>query len=97
MVFQRARNRAFQIFLNKCPESASNIANYVDFLMRKGLKGLNEGDIEARIDATIRLFVCLDDRDVFLKCYNRHLSKRLLDGTTVSDDAERTMILKLTV
>jgi cullin 3 len=37
----------------------------------------------------------LQEKDVFEKYYKQHLAKRLLSGRTVSDDAERSLIVKL--
>jgi hypothetical protein len=37
----------------------------------------------------------LQEKDVFEKYYKQHLAKRLLGGRTVSDDAERGMLVKL--
>ena len=35
------------------------------------------------------------DKDVFERYYKTHLAKRLLQGRSVSDDAERGMLTKL--
>lgn len=37
----------------------------------------------------------LQEKDVFEKYYKQHLAKRLLSGRTVSDDAEKSLIVKL--
>lgn len=95
--FQRFRDLAFQNFMNKCKFSAPYIASYCDNEMRKGLKGVSEIDTEHKLEAIIRLFVCLHDRDVFIRNYTRYLAKRLLDGSSVSDEAEQSMIAKLKV
>jgi hypothetical protein len=65
--------------MNKNKMSAPFIAGYCDNEMRKGLKGVNETETDARLEAIIRLFVCLHDRDVFIRNYTRNLSRRLLD------------------
>ena len=96
-LFQRCRDMSFQNFMNKCPYSAHYIASYCDHEMKKGLKGVSETDTETRLNALIKLFVCLHDRDVFIRYYTRFLSKRLLDETSVSDEAEQNMISKLKV
>lgn len=41
------------------------------------------------------LFRYLQEKDVFEKYYKTHLSKRLLSGRPVSDDAERSLLVKL--
>lgn len=95
--FQRQRDQSFQNFMNKNKFSAPFIASFCDMEMRKGLKGISETETEQRLDAIIRLFVCLHDRDVFIRNYTRYLSKRLLDNLSVSDEAEQRMIAKLKV
>ena len=37
----------------------------------------------------------LQEKDVFEKYYKQHLGKRLLSGRTMSDDAERNLLIKL--
>jgi cullin 3 len=43
------------------------------------------------------VFRYLSEKDVFERYYKGHLSKRLLYGRSVSDDAERGMLAKLKV
>lgn len=95
--FQRCRDTSFQSFLNKNPFSAQFIASYVDFEMKKGLKGLSDSEIDKRLNAIVKLFICLHDRDVFIRFYSRYLSKRLLEETSVNNDAENSMISKLKI
>ncbi|KAK9090708.1 hypothetical protein Sjap_023885 [Stephania japonica] len=54
----------------------------------KGLEGYSEEDV-------MMLFRHLQENDVFEKYYKQHLAKCLLSNTTVSDDAERSLIVKL--
>lgn len=49
------------------------------------------------LDKTITVFRYLTDKDVFERYYKGHLAKRLLQGRSVSDDAERGMLTKLKV
>ena len=95
--FQRIRDQAIQNFLNKYPYSAQYIASFCDSEMKKGLKGASEEETDRRLTSIVKLFVCLYDRDVFIKYYTRFLAKRLLDETSISDDAEQMMISKLKV
>ena len=37
----------------------------------------------------------IQEKDIFEKYYKQHLAKRLLSGRTVSDDAERSLLVKL--
>lgn len=43
------------------------------------------------------LFKVLQEKDVFEKYYKQHLSCRLLGNTSVSEDTEKSMILRLKV
>lgn len=43
------------------------------------------------------LFKFLQEKDMFEKYYKQHLSDRLLGNKGVSEDTERTMILRLKV
>ncbi|XP_068642183.1 cullin-3B-like [Aristolochia californica] len=93
--FQNALNSSFEYFINLNPRSPEFISLFVDDKLRKGLKGVSEEDVEAVLDKVMMLFRYLQEKDVFEKYYKQHLAKRLLSGKTVSDDAERSLILKL--
>jgi cullin 3 len=56
---------------------------------------MSEDDVEATLDKVMMLFRYLQEKDVFEKYYKQHLAKRLLSGRTVSDDAERSLLVKL--
>ena len=43
------------------------------------------------------MFRYINERDVFERYYKSHLAKRLMQGRSVSDDAERGMLAKLKV
>lgn len=49
------------------------------------------------LDKTITVFRFISNRDIFELYYKSHLSKRLLQGRSVSDDAERGMLAKLKI
>ncbi|KAL0336352.1 UNVERIFIED_CONTAM: Cullin-3A [Sesamum radiatum] len=93
--FQNALNASFEYFINLNPRSPEYISLFVDDKLRKGLKGEKEEDIEIILDKVMMLFRYLQEKDVFEKYYKQHLAKRLLSGKTVSDDAERSLIIKL--
>ena len=94
-LFQRCRDSAFQKFLNLNKNSALHISTYIDELMRIEFRGMQESDVESRINAVISVVVCLADRDVFITHYTHLLSYRLLNEKSVSDEAEQIMIKKL--
>uniref|UniRef100_A0A5B7AK31 Cullin family profile domain-containing protein n=1 Tax=Davidia involucrata TaxID=16924 RepID=A0A5B7AK31_DAVIN len=93
--FQNALNSSFEFFINLNSRSPEFISLFVDDKLRKGLKGVSEEDVEIVLDKVMMLFRYLQEKDVFEKYYKQHLAKRLLSGKTVSDDAERSLIVKL--
>eukprot|EP00249_Psilotum_nudum_P021964 c28319_g1_i1 orf=827-3031(+) len=93
--FQNALNSSFEYFINLNVRSPEFISLYVDDKFRKGLKGVSEEDVETILDKVMMLFRYLQEKDVFEKYYKQHLAKRLLSGKSVSDDAERSLIVKL--
>lgn len=93
--FQNALTSSFEYFINLNPRSPEFISLFVDDKLRKGLKGVREEDVEIILDKVMMLFRYLQEKDVFEKYYKQHLAKRLLSGKTVSDDAERSLIVKL--
>jgi hypothetical protein len=58
---------------------------------------LSDVEIEKRLDAIVRLFCCLHGRDTFMASYTNLLALRLLNNTSVSNEAEELMIKKLQV
>ena len=93
--FQNALNSSFEYFINLNARSPEFISLFVDDKLRKGLRGVSEEDVEVVLDKVMMLFRYLQEKDVFEKYYKQHLAKRLLAGKTVSDDAERSLIVKL--
>ncbi|KAG6715865.1 hypothetical protein I3842_04G018200 [Carya illinoinensis] len=93
--FQNALNSSFEYFINLNARSPEFISLFVDDKLRKGLRDVSEEDVEVVLDKVMMLFRYLQEKDVFEKYYKQHLAKRLLAGKTVSDDAERSLIVKL--
>ena len=58
---------------------------------------MSESEIEENLDAVIRLFRCLHNRDVFIKAYTKHQASRLLNKTSLNTDSEQSMISKLKI
>ena len=94
---QTSLNEAFELFINRNPKSAEYISLFIDDHLKKGLKGKSDEEVDQVLDKTISLFRFLTDKDVFERYYKNHLSKRLINGRSVSDDAERNMVAKLKV
>lgn len=94
---ESALNEAFESFVNGNEKAPEFISLFIDDNLKKGLKGKTDAEIDAVLDKTITVFRFLTDKDVFERYYKNHLSKRLLHGRSVSDDAERGMLAKLKV
>lgn len=58
---------------------------------------MSESEIEENLDAVIRLFRCLHNRDVFIKAYTKYQANRLLNKTSLNTDSEQSMISKLKI
>lgn len=97
MKFQKGRDTSFQNFMNQQSQTPIFIARYADKELTTGLKGVSNEETEARLDALVRLFCCLHGRDVFIKQYTKFLSDRLLNKTSISREAEESMLNKLKV
>ena len=82
-------------FLNADARAASCLAVYVDDLLRQGLRGCSELEMERQLSNVVTVFRYLSDKDVFESYYKQHLAKRLLTGRSVGDSAERSMVGQL--
>ena len=65
--FWNSMEKSFQKFMNECSMTPHFIAAYCDNEFKKGLKGINEIETNARLNAIIDLFRCLYGRDIFIK------------------------------
>ena len=90
-------NEAFETFVNSNPRAPEFISLFIDENLKKGLKGKTEEEVEETLNRTITVFRFLHEKDVFERYYKGHLAKRLLQGRSVSDDAERGMMAKLKI
>ena len=90
-------NEAFESFVNTNQRAPEFISLFVDENLKKGLKGKTEEEVEEVLNKTISVFRFLHEKDVFERYYKQHLAKRLLQGRSVSDDAERGMMAKLKI
>ncbi|KAG1678291.1 hypothetical protein FOA52_013912 [Chlamydomonas sp. UWO 241] len=93
--FRNTLNQSFEFFINLNQRSPEFISLFMDDRLRKGLKGMSDIDIDVVLDKVMSLFRYLQEKDVFEKYYKQHLAKRLLSGRPVSDDAERSLLVKL--
>jgi len=100
--FVRSLDNACKEFVNRnqvCKSSSTRspelLAKYADQLLKKGAKAADESELEELLVQIMVVFKYIEDKDVFQKFYSRMLAKRLVHTSSVSDDAETSMISKL--
>jgi cullin 1 len=100
--FIRSLDNACQEFVNHndvCKNNSTRspelLAKYADQLLKKGAKAADESELEDLLVKIMVVFKYIEDKDVFQKFYSRMLAKRLVHTSSVSDDAETSMISKL--
>ncbi|KAI9140141.1 Cullin [Paraphysoderma sedebokerense] len=100
--FVAALDKACREFVNRnkiCKTAASKspelLARYCDSLLKKSSKNPEEGELEDLLNSIMVVFKYVEDKDVFQKFYSKMLAKRLVSGTSASEDAEASMISKL--
>ncbi|ANB14535.1 cullin CDC53 [Sugiyamaella lignohabitans] len=81
--------------LDKDSKTPELLAKYADSLLKKSSKNTGEADIDASLNGIMRIFQYLDEKDAFEKFYSRLLSKRLVNNSSTSEDAETSMVAKL--
>lgn len=100
--FVAALDKACGEFVNRnkvCKGSSSKspelLARFCDGLLKKSAKNPEEDELEDVLNNVMTVFKYVEDKDVFQKFYSKMLAKRLVNGTSASDDAEGSMISKL--
>ncbi|VDO06048.1 unnamed protein product [Rodentolepis nana] len=71
------------------------IAKCADFILRKDSKSRLKNEPEDWMDAMLRVFWFLEDKDEFRKFYLLYLSRRLIYDNSISYAAEYTMVNKM--
>ncbi|KAJ3317831.1 hypothetical protein HDV06_001113 [Boothiomyces sp. JEL0866] len=99
--FEAAMDKAFRYLINNTtvvpninfPEI---ISKYFDHMLKKSSKiQITEQQLEEKLFKLTKLFVYIDEKDLFQKFYMRSLAKRLLYNSSTSNDIELSMISKL--
>ncbi|KAJ5247522.1 cullin-1, partial [Penicillium chermesinum] len=100
--FVRSLDNACREFVNRnkvtngvSTRSPELLAKYTDSLLKKGSKAAEESELEEMLVQIMTVFKYIEDKDVFQKFYSKMLAKRLVHTSSVSDDAETSMISKL--
>ena len=95
--FTKCRDASFRQFMNACDYTPAHLAYYTDEELKRGLKGASDDEVDRRLTAIVRLFCCLDGRDIYIRAYTGFLAKRLLNKTLLSKAAEEKMLEKLKI
>lgn len=99
--FVGALDKACRSVLNSRPKAGLEsqapmlLAKYCDGCLKKSAKSGSDIELEGVFTKVITLFSYVDDKDLFQKFYSKHLAKRLIHFTSLSDEAESLMISKL--
>ena len=97
-LFQKAMKDAFEVFVNKNVGKFTNaqmLSTFCDRILKTGGEKMSDEVIEKHLEDVVQLFGYLSEKDLFGEEYQEQLSKRLLNGRSKSDHAERFMIGKL--
>ena len=73
------------------------LAQYTDKLLKKSAKNPEEAEMDQTLNNVMIVFKYIEEKDVFMTFYSKSLAKRLIQGTSASEDTERNMIAKLKV
>jgi len=102
--FVASLDKACRRFINdnavcKAAKSASKspelLARFTDLLLKKSSKNPEEQEMEQLLQDVMTVFKYIEDKDVFQTFYSKMLAKRLIHGTSASEDLEGVMIGKL--
>jgi len=102
--FVASLDKACRRFINdnavcKAAKSASKspelLARFTDLLLKKSSKNPEEQEMEQLLNDVMVVFKYIEDKDVFQTFYSKMLAKRLIHGTSASEDLEGVMIGKL--
>ncbi|CAN0157433.1 unnamed protein product, partial [Hapterophycus canaliculatus] len=94
--FRAVLDDACKSFVNAVPQASEWLARYAHCLLDKARNacasgGGSLGDTDS-LDHVGFLFAYIADKDIFHKYYSKLLSKRIIQLTSVSDEAEECML-----
>ena len=86
---------AFEKIVNVNNRTAKALVFYLDEMLKKDFKNIQEAELAERLDKVVSIFRYLLDKDVFEGFYVSSFAKRLLEQRQICEDAETALILKL--
>ena len=95
IIIQSAVTRSFSEFINLFNRSSEYVSLFIDDNLKRGIRGKTEAEVDVVLDKAIVLVRYLSDRDMFERYYQKHLARRLLQGKSESQNAEKEMISRM--
>lgn len=95
IIIQSAVTRSFSEFINQFGRSSEYVSLFIDDNLKRGIRGKTEAEVDDVLDKAIVLVRYLSDRDMFERYYQKHLARRLLQGKSESQAAEKEMISRM--
>ena len=86
---------AFEKVVNVNNRTAKALVFYLDEMLKKDFKNIQEAELAERLDKVIHIFRYLLDKDVFEGFYVSSFAKRLLEQRQICEEAETALVLKL--
>jgi len=77
------------------PKTPELLARFSDRLLKRSAKNPEEEEMEQALTNVMTVFKYIEEKDVFMTFYSKSLAKRLIQGTSASEDTESNMIAKL--
>ncbi len=98
--FVKALNKACTEAVNykgdsKKYKSSDWLSRYCDVLLKKESKGMSETELDERLDKAVVITPYIEDRDMLQHYMSHQLAKRLIQGSSQSNDAEEALLKKL--
>lgn len=101
--FSAALDKACRAYMNvnavtgtSASKSPELVAKFIDGVLKKSARPDDTGaTLEEALDKAMDVFKYMEDRDYFQKFYAKFLSRRLVSFSSVSADAEESMISRL--
>lgn len=94
-VLESTLTKSFSDFINKFERSSEFVSLFIDDNLKHGIKGKTEQEVDLTLDKAITLIRYLQDKDMFQRYYQKHLSRRLLHGKSESQEAEKLLISRM--
>lgn len=93
--FSKAIKESFDRIVNENSRFPEYLSLLLDKKLKKGKKQVEDDQLDTFFDHVIMVFRHVKEKDVFEKYYKEHLSLRLLEERSASDDAEKLFLTKL--